>query len=67
MEGGRCYVLSDSLLSGKGDVVLPARGLGSNTRPNNGPSHNRKRKGGVTLTHLTASGNSEAKLSIKNR
>ena len=27
-------MLSDSLLSGKGDVVLPARGLESNTRPN---------------------------------
>ena len=27
-------MLSGSLLSGKGDVVLPARGLGSNTRPN---------------------------------
>lgn len=26
-------MLSDSLLSGEGDVVLPARALGPNTRP----------------------------------
>ena len=32
MEGERDYLLSDSLLSGGGDVVLSARGLGSNTR-----------------------------------